>query len=121
MGPGAADGAAGAPPLRPLPLLVKGTGPKIYVLDDPLCIPGEEEPGCEASESSSGTDGPTSGAPTGEDGSASATSTTQDSAPDGALPPGFGAEDGCGCRHDGSPGAGLLVLARLAWRRRRRT
>ncbi|MDC0719957.1 MYXO-CTERM sorting domain-containing protein [Nannocystis bainbridge] len=108
------------PPLRPLPVLVQGTGPKIYVLDDPLCIPGEEEPSCATNESSSGAEEPTSGSATSEDASSSSSSPTPGPASAGALPPGFGSEDGCGCRHAENPGAGLLVIASLAWRRRRR-
>lgn len=126
------------PPLRPAPVLVKGTGPRIYVLDDPLCVAGNEEPSCptvadtsggetgesSGSAASSGvTEGVGSGAESG--GSAGSAGSTAGSASGSedvpVLPPGFGrgGEDGCGCAQTDARG-GWWLLAALGLRRRRR-
>lgn len=122
------------PPLRPTPVLVKGTGPKIYVVDDPLCVEGAEEPSCPAAgttgaetagEGNSGgavTDAGTGGGEGGSAGTSGASGGASGTSGPG-LPPGFGGGDeGCGCAQtDGDDVHGwLLLVAGLGLARRRR-
>lgn len=117
-----------AAPVRPTPILLKGTGPRIYLLDDPLCDPQAEmnDPLCPEhgttgpGEGSSGAHG-TSG---GEGGGSSAMMSTGGSSGGGAaaLPDGYGQDAGCGCdQRGGGVGFGGLVFGLLARRRRSRT
>lgn len=103
------------PPLRPRPILVKGSGPEIFVIDDNL------DPVAAGSDS-----GDSEGAPTSTGASASATgneaSTTATATGGDAGTAGVGAEDsGCGCTSTGQPGPwfGAVVLLLIAPRRRR--
>lgn len=119
------------PPLRAAPQLVKGTGPKIYVVDDPLCLVGAEEPSCAGGTTSGGAgtagEGSSGGGPAAtEGGPAGTTHSASSGASEGpggpVLPPGFGAGDaGCGCRHarGGAPWGALLLGLGLVRRRRR--
>ncbi len=118
------------PPLRSAPILVKGTGPKIYVVDDPLCVAGAEESACPAAGTTgagTGGEGSSGGRPGVTEGAGEGVSTTQASSgtsegPGGpGLPPGFGGEDdGCGCRQTGGGGAWALLVGLGLLRRRRR-
>ena len=123
-------------PLRAQPVLLQGTGPAIYVLDDhqcdpdaappdPLCVgPGTQtsgdESGSESGQGSGQEGGPISASGASGDGQ---DSSGEGSGPGGiqALPPGYGQDnDGaCGCEPSGSsaPALGLLLL--LGLRRRR--
>lgn len=134
-------------PLRPEPFLVIGSGPAVYLLDDPQCPVGgdADDPVCppldptgggseEGGESSvggesSGGDAPTEGWSGSEGGGGSSGGggwssggdeggPAWDSGP--ALPPGYG-ETGCAVDREGRGETGLLVLAGLWWWRRRRS
>ncbi len=135
-------------PLRPEPFLVQGEGPEVYLIDDPQCPEGGDpnDPQCPPGGGTTGDSGdpsasgaPTeggsgggSGGPGGSGGSGgsgggesegSAGSGSAGSASGAALPPGFGVDEGCGCRSAEPRGAGLfglVILAGLARRRRRR-
>lgn len=121
-------------PLWDKPVLVKGSGPELYQLDDVQCLPSSTEPECQIgvtigddpSEAPTGSGGSESGDPGGSSGSGE---TDDGGGTDGALPPGHGATggaddaSGCACAAEpsGSPlaGLGLLVLGALGRRRRR--
>ena len=113
-----------AAPVRPTPILLKGTGPRIYLLDDPLCDPQSEmnDPSCPEhgttgiGESSSGANGSSGG----EGGSSVMNTTGGSSGGSGAaLPDGYGQDAGCGCAQRDGVGFGGLMVGLLAWRRRR--
>ena len=128
------------PNLRPEPFMIKGSSPHLYLLDDPLCLPGDPSPLCAPEPEPTGTSGGSagdsgdtegSGSDSGDSGSvasdsggSAAASADDAGAGSSALPPGYGqdaADDGCGCRSDPSGDAlwgGMLVLGAL-WRRRR--
>ena len=126
------------PPLRAEPFMVKGSGPWIYLIDDPLCGPNDDDdPACAApsgttgGDSDGGSDGSTGGDDSGSDGGASgdsgaSDSSSGDSGSDGnasgsALPDGYGEEDdGCGCTADSRGDGGLIALAGLLLVARRR-
>jgi uncharacterized membrane protein YgcG len=106
-------------PVRPMPVLLKGTGPAIYLLDDPLCDPQSDtiDPLCPEHGTTSGT-----GSSSSSSGSSDVTApiNTGSGSSDGgggapALPDGYGqdAGSGCGCAQ-GSAGLGGLALGRLA-------
>jgi hypothetical protein len=124
------------------PFLVQGTGPEVYMLDDPQCPPGGDpldplcpptDPGGETAgsgtsggEGDSGGEVPTTGGipdPGGDEESATGSGETPHPATAGALPPGFGQESS-GCRVDAGRGGalapGLWALVVLACARRRR-
>ena len=115
-----------ATPVRPMPVLLKGTGPAIYLLDDPLCDPQSDtiDPLCpeHGTTSGTGTNGSSSSS-----GDVTAPINTGSGSSDGgggapALPDGYGqdAGSGCGCAQ-GSAGLGGLALGALLLGRRRRT
>lgn len=126
----------------PTPFMVQGTGPEVYLLDDPQCAPGGDplDPLCPPEAGTTGgpepgtggaSDGetwgevPTTGGipgPGGVDSEAGTSEGTLNPASGGALPPGFGQHSGC--RVDGGLGQttglwGLVVL--VCARRRRKT
>lgn len=111
------------PPLRPAPVLVKGTGPEIYVIDDPLCVLDEDAPGCAVAGSEGGQESGSEGGQVTEGGSPGPAPGDGGGSSDGAgsagLPANFGEESGCGCDQRGGAG-GLLLLALAGLRRRRR-
>lgn len=102
------------PPLRPRPILVQGSGPEIFVIDDNL------DPAAAGSDS-----GDTSDATTGSGPETTTTVTTTTGEPlsgSGEGTAGVATEAaGCGCRGADRPGAwlGAVVLLLLAPRRRR--
>jgi len=111
---------AEAPPLRPRPILVKGSGPDIYVLDDRI---DPVEAGSEGGEADTG-----GGSDEGGDTSTAAPEpdpdTTAASSSEGTGTAGEAAgDDGCGCRNDprssGTAWLGALVLLLVRPRRRR--
>jgi hypothetical protein len=123
----------------PAPYLVQGTGPSIYMLDDPQCPPGGDpldplcpvDPGTDGDTGSgTGTGGEDTGGevPTtggipgsgGEAGSSSGGPVSPDSG--GALPPGYGQHEGCrlGGAASGGLAPNLWWLALVCARRRRR-
>lgn len=114
-------------PVRPAPILAQGTGPEVWLLDDHQCDPdAPQDPLCGVPAGSTGagesaSDGMSgeaeSGTPTSHGGASEGASDSEGH--DTALPPGFGAEDGCGCRSQGHAG-GLLLLGLLALRRRKK-
>jgi len=118
-------------PLRPAPILVQGTGPAIYLMDDLQCDPEVQPPDplCADAGETGGT-GDTAGSsgggiggigPSGDPGSDS--SSADASSGGGALPPGYGADTETGCACDAGPGATgplALLLGGVALRRRRR-
>lgn len=121
-------------PVRPEPIMVQGSGPAIYLLDDHLCDPEATQPDplCPDEPATTGADSQTSGNGSGSGLSGgspdSASSDADNDAPDAsasdeaggapALPPGYGQDDGCSC--DQRTGAGGLgVLLALGLRRRR--
>lgn len=115
-----------AAPVRPLPVLLKGTGPKIYLLDDPLCDPeaSKADPLCPQSAASTGGDADSGPSESSGDattlpmhGSSGQHEHGSGGAP--ALPDGYGEDAGCGCNQRGGVAA-LWVLSVLGWRRRRR-
>jgi hypothetical protein len=108
--------------LRPEPLMVKGSGPQIYLIDDYQCAPEESSPLCQSAsgtgDDSEGGDPDSSGS-----GSGSGSGGTDGGSGDSggpALPDGFGQaeEDGCGCRSAGGAGSVLALLVLLGWRRK---
>lgn len=104
------------PPLRPRPILVKGSGPEIFVIDDNL------DPVAAGSDSgdSEGAPTSTSAGATGDEASPTTTATAGTGGDEGTA--GVGAEDsGCGCASTGQPGPwfGAVVLLLIAPRRRR--
>ena len=123
-------------PVRPQPVLLQGTGPEVYVLDDPQCDPaaGPADPLCGEMETSGADD---TAADTGQeggqlsagqgdtsDGQATGASEAQGASDFAALPPGYGQDDdgACGCTQP-RPSAPALVLGAiglLGLRRRRR-
>lgn len=125
-------------PLAARPILVQGTGPAVYLLDDRQCAADDPDPACaEPDDSSTGTtDDPGDESSTGEPadptttsssgpddpttGDASATGDTSGASSTDAATGDPGSDDagGCGCRHAPSHGAWLLLLA-FARRRRR--
>lgn len=123
------QGLPEAAPVRPTPVLLKGAGPRIYLLDDPLCDPQSDavDPLCPQAGTTGGETGGTSSS-TGEHASTVHTSGGSGTGGGGsggapALPDGYGEDGGCGCDQRGGAGAGtgLMVLAvGLSVRRRRR-
>lgn len=121
-------------PLRPRPVLLQGTLPEVYLLDDHQCVVGDPDPSCvPEGEDETGGGGETGDASTGgevdsgpeESGSSEGSSGGTGEVVTG-LPP---AEDddeaaGCGCRGSGraSPWglASLVLLASLRRGQRRR-
>jgi hypothetical protein len=126
-------------PLRPRPVLLQGTMPEVYLLDDHQCAVGDPDPSCVPEpEDDTGAD------ETGEDGTDGGGSTSETGSDDESgdetgggsgstsgvtgMPP---AEDeatqGCGCRESHAPGAwglavwGLGALGRRRGARRRST
>jgi hypothetical protein len=113
-------------PVRAAPFLVRGSGPALYVLDDPQCPPDgdPQDPQCPVGATTDGESATSDGEPdpSGEwepTGGLAKTSGSDESG--GALPPGYGQDGdaGCGCRGAGAR-PGLLALVLLALRRRRR-
>ena len=107
-----------AAPIRPAPVLLKGPGPKIYLLDDPLCDPHSDviDPLCQhgspdtGSTGNSGSTGDVVPPVSGESGNGPP-----------ALPDGYGQDLGCGCEQGSAGGFGLgLGVVVLFGRRRRR-
>lgn len=109
-----------AAPIRPAPVLLKGSGPKIYLLDDPLCDPQSDviDPLCPEHENTS------TGSTSNSDGSGDVLTTpaeesgSSDVGASPALPDGYGQAAGCGCE-EGSAGGFALGLGVLLIRRRR--
>lgn len=111
---------AEAPPLRPRPILVKGSGPDIYVLDEPIDPVEVGSEGGEADtggDSHEGGDSPTTTADA-SSGASPATGATdsEGSGSAGAL----AGDDGCGCRDTARTGPVWLAALALLVRRRRR-
>jgi hypothetical protein len=135
-------------PLRPEPFLVIGSGPAVYLLDDPQCPVGgdENDPVCPPLDPTWGTSeeggGESSGAGEASGGNAPTEGWTGSEGGGGgssggggwssgggegdpawdsgpALPPGYG-ETGCALDRD-ERGGTLLVLVGLWWWRRRRS
>jgi MYXO-CTERM domain-containing protein len=124
-------------PLAPRPVLAQGSGPKVYLLDDYQCAPGDPNPACpdpvepttgegpgetgdpttgEAMTSDALTGGVTSGDETGvvtggTGGTGSSSSTGDPGESEG--------EAGCGCRSTDPRGALALLLGLALVRRRR--
>ena len=114
-----------AAPVRPEPVLIKGTGPKLYLLDDVLCDPeGGEDPLCPQVESTGGGEaGGLSGTSSAGEGTTTTAASTGTSGGGGvvpALPDRYGEEVGCGCDQRGEAGFAGLMIGLLALRRRRR-
>jgi MYXO-CTERM domain-containing protein len=115
------------PPLRPRPILVKGSGPDIFVIDDNLDPVEAGSDGGDTSDTPTGTGAGGSGSGPGDEGSTTASATTGSTASEasgsGEGTAGVGVEDtGCGCRSThGAGGAwlGAVVLLLVAPRRRR--
>ncbi len=119
---------AEAPPLRPRPILVKGSGPDIYVLDDRI---DPVEAGSESGEADTGGDSHEGGDDLTTDPAASSDPTPDTAAAGSSEGSGTAGEaageaagdDGCGCRSDtrssGSAWLGALVLLLVLPRRRR--
>ncbi|MCY1006165.1 hypothetical protein OV079_11445 [Nannocystis pusilla] len=123
----------------PAPFLVQGTGSAVYLLDDPQC-PEDGDPSdplCPVEGGTTGDTGGGTGTGGGETGNevpttdgipgsgGEPTSTGGDAtgpASGGALPPGYGQDDGCriGGAGQGGLAPGLLALLALAGARRRR-
>ncbi len=115
---------AEAPPLRPRPILVKGSGPDIYVLDDRI---DPVEAGSEGGEADTGGDSDEGGdTPTSEPAASSGPGPdpTAASSSEGEGTAGEASDEGCGCRSDargpGSAWLGALVLLLVRPRRRPR-
>ena len=114
-------------PLRPTPILVQGTGPAIYLMDDLQCDPDvlPPDPLCpdegDTTGASDGSGGAIGGSgPSGDPGTDSSSGGASGGA---ALPPGYGqdAETGCACAaRPGATGPLALLLGGVALRRRRR-
>lgn len=125
-------------PVRPQPVLLQGTGPAIYMLDDHQCDPDAQPPdplcagpGTQTSGGSEGSEGEQEGGQEGGQVSASGGASGESQGSSGeaeagssgsqALPPGYGQNDdgACGCKQRGpsAPALGLLLL--LGLRRRR--
>ncbi len=108
------------PPLRSEPFMVKGSGPWIYLIDDPFWTPIEPDTdtGSTGGTSDSGAGG-TSGSGSGGPGSGAASDAdSSDQATGSSGTGGAGAdgldEDGCGCvSGERDPAPGSLVLAGL--------
>ena len=132
-------------PLSQRPVLAQGTGPKVYLLDDLQCAPGDPNPACPqptdptSSSSSTGEDdsagettsppdtdtdttatgGPSSEPTTGPTTTdTTATTATTATTSDGA--PEDDAAAGCDCHTAPRRAPWLLLLLPLAWRRRSR-
>ncbi|MCY1004932.1 hypothetical protein OV079_04975 [Nannocystis pusilla] len=143
-----ADAIAGLPegtPLTGRPILVQGTGPEVWLLDEHQCGADDPHPACAGPESpttgDTGDEPTASGSDSGDDtgsegGTSSGTGTTGDSdtlgeattaaATDGDTASSTGDaeaagdEAGCGCRSATPTGAWLLLLLALPRRRRAR-
>ncbi|MEZ4454662.1 MAG: peptidoglycan DD-metalloendopeptidase family protein [Nannocystaceae bacterium] len=114
------------PHVRAEPFMIKGSGPWIYLIDDPICDPAKDadDPLCSPSsgttsdtDGTSSSSGGSSGGETGGVSSGGLSAGGSSSGSDGdsagsataALPNGYGEDDaGCGCRSS-SPGSGLVV------------
>jgi hypothetical protein len=123
-------------PWRPRPILLQGSGPEVYLLDDHPCSPGDPDPACQRDPTDDGglddDDGASGddsgGADTGGDDldpsgdSADDHATTADGGTSDAMPPARVDDDGsgCGCRSHPSGGPALWIAV-LAIRRRRRS
>ena len=128
-------------PLRPRPILLQGTMPAVYLLDDHQCVAGDPDPACDEGEGDGDGDtgsaqgdsstGAISDGDTGDSGEASgssegdgtATADAGDTEPIATSDASAGARGGdaagCGCNH-APPRSGLLLLAAAAALRRRR-
>jgi len=121
-------------PLRPAPILVQGTGPAIYLMDDLQCDPEAQpiDPLC-AGVDTGGSAGDSSGGESAEAGIGDSGDLTDTAGGEGesagasgggdALPPGPRADDEAGCGCDADPGAAgplALLLGGFGLRRRRR-
>lgn len=128
-------------PLRPRPILLQGTMPAVYLLDDHQCVAGDPDPACDEGEGDGDGDtgsaqgdsstGAAPGGDMGDSGEASGSSEGDGTATDDAgdtdtiatSDASAGARGGdaagCGCNH-APPRSGLLLLAAAAALRRRR-
>lgn len=136
-------------PLRPRPILLQGTEPAVYLLDDHNCVVGDPDPVCDPeppdpggsgggdTTGDGGSDGGTSGTSAagseGGDGSSAAVGTgdATDAGPSSGLPaPDLreGGDSGCSCRAHGRDHApswvrswvwGMLGVWMWSWARRR--
>ncbi len=102
---------AEAPPLRPRPVLIKGTGPDIYLLDEAI---DPVEVGSEGGDSDAGGDSPSTGPGSSE--GPETTASGEGSGSGGALV----GDEGCGCRNEPRSGAAWLAAVVLLLIRRRR-
>lgn len=124
-------------PLSPRPVLAQGSGPKVYLLDDYQCAPGDMNPACPEPVDPTTGEGPgeETGAPTTGEATTDAPTTGVTSGDDSGVEPGTGGagsssstggasesedEAGCGCRSAGAPGGLALLLGLTLVRRRRR-
>jgi MYXO-CTERM domain-containing protein len=117
--------------LRPRPVLLQGTLPEVYLLDDHQCGPGDPDPSCvpEGEDETGGGESGDAGTSTAADsGSSSGGEESGEVGSDGTggvvtgLPPAEGDDEaaGCGCTSGGPRGAWGLVMMAAARRRRRR-
>ncbi len=122
-----------APPMRPRPIVVKGSGPDTYLLDDPLdplgagSDSGPPHDGSGTGGSGGHDSGDTPTTSPGADTSPGATTSGDVTASSGDSSSGAGEADdaGCGCRGTGDSntawlGAAVLLLAGVRPRRRAR-
>ena len=113
-------------PVRPQPVLLQGTGPELYVLDDHQCDPAAAptDPLCAGTDTqTSGLDDTGTSEPGHEGGQISASGDSSDASDDTsgsssegpALPPGFGQDgDGaCGCTQPAPSAPALMLLGAL--------
>lgn len=118
--------------LRPRPVLLQGTLPEVYLLDDHQCAMGDPDPACvpETEDETGGGGDETGDGSTG--GAAGSEHSTSDESGQGSsdgtgavvtgLPPAAGDDEatGCGCTSGDPSGPWGLVLLAAAGRRRRR-
>lgn len=121
------------PPLRVRPFLIKGSGPAVYVVDDPLPVPGGDSTGGSegATGATGGTGEVTSAGGTSEAPTTTAVPTTTGAAGEtgGGVGSSSGGEStgaaveggdaGCGCDTRGGSATAGLGLMLLGLRRRR--